>query len=530
MQTVLMIEDEEIEQKAFEKFMEVYFPEVLTIEGARNGIDGIVSVERENPDLLVVDIQMPDMDGLTLIEKIRQNGYAGKVIIQTAYDYFDYVQKALNLGADAYILKPAGTETIRETIRKCLDQKREEQRSACVQQQDRQQLKEMREYIMQDTIGKILVSDAKRNVPVEQLKQLGIEGIPGFFLAVELLGGDADAEMQEKVSSLNDELSKHLDGIPVILRWTNSRRMTVFISSGQAESLVWYQYTARRAMEKISEYLLLKIGIHVRIGAGKAYSTIEELHSSYRESWYAAAQASQEAPFMFYTKGQAIIRYRDFWERLPLNQLDEEGADDSVAVQIVSDFIKCITAFDMESSRYQVLEFWSAFHEHITRNVIGPEAVNFSSADAIKEIQSLQKHQELQEWLEKRMKQLLHSLTGRGVMACNSILRDVLAYIHRHYREDLSLQQISDQAGISSYYLSHLFREQMGCSVTNYIANLRIRQMIRMLHEKELTVKELAEKLGYRDVGYFSRVVKKNTGKTVGEIKRAIKAEKTGRR
>ena len=78
--------------------------------------------------------------------------------------------------------------------------------------------------------------------------------------------------------------------------------------------------------------------------------------------------------------------------------------------------------------------------------------------------------------------------------------------------------------------LSHLFHDGPGLSLTTYIMNLRIQEMIRLLHRKDYTVKELAEQLGYRDAAYFSRVVKKNTGKTVGEIRRAIRMMEKERR
>lgn len=85
------------------------------------------------------------------------------------------------------------------------------------------------------------------------------------------------------------------------------------------------------------------------------------------------------------------------------------------------------------------------------------------------------------------------------------------------------MQRIADQVGISPYYLSHLFHKELKSDFTGYIFQLRMQYMMQLLQKKEYTVRELAEKLGYHDVGYFSRVVKKYTGKTVGEIKRSLK-------
>ena len=108
----------------------------------------------------------------------------------------------------------------------------------------------------------------------------------------------------------------------------------------------------------------------------------------------------------------------------------------------------------------------------------------------------------------------------------NVRLQEALLYIKEHFREDLSLQRIADQVGISPYYLSHLFHKELKSDFTGYIFQLRMQYMMQLLQKKEYTVRELAEKLGYHDVGYFSRVVKKYTGKTVGEIKRSLKKNK----
>lgn len=182
MQKVLMIEDDEIEQKAFQKFMAIYFPEVLLLEGARDGIEGLSIIEREEPDLLILDIQMPDMDGLTLLRMIREKGCKGKIIIQTAYNYFDYAQEALNCRADAYILKPVGTEKLREVIVCCLKEGQEERQAAAARLKEKNQAEKMREYILEDVIGKLLTFEAKQHVPLDWIRQMGIDRLSGFLL------------------------------------------------------------------------------------------------------------------------------------------------------------------------------------------------------------------------------------------------------------------------------------------------------------------------------------------------------------
>ncbi|MGI6010044.1 MAG: response regulator transcription factor [Ruminococcus sp.] len=368
---ILIIEDEEIEQRAFQKFISQFFPEVKLLEGARNGIDGLLTVEEENPDLLLLDIQMPDMDGLTLLKKIREKGYRGKIIIQTAYDYFDYVQTALNQGADAYILKPAADDVMCDTISRCLKALSLEQSSERERQTEKEQLNDMREYIVRETAKKI---------QIRNMSQMFTEG-------------------------------------------------------------------------KISEH------------------------------------------------GSRIIK------------------------EIAESFLKCIKSTDLKTGQRQIMESWSVFWHEVKRMNDSDLPDSIWKAD-MEEIQSKMTREELLHWLEWKIETALLQILNRKEDTYHIFLRQAMSYIKAHYREDISLQQIADEVGISSYYLSHLFSEQVGKSITNYILDLRIQHMFQMLEKEDLTIKELAGELGYRDVAYFSRVVKKSTGKTVGEIKRQIRKSK----
>lgn len=458
MQKVLMIEDDEIEQKAFQKFMAIYFPEVLLLQGARDGIEGLSIIEREEPDLLILDIQMPDMDGLTLLRMIHEKGYKGKIIIQTAYGYFDYVQEALNCGADAYILKPVGTEKLREVILRYLKEGQEERQAAAVRLKEKNQAKKMREYIMEDVIGKLLMFEAKQHVPLDWIRQMGIDRLTGFFIAVQLQNEDnLRDEKQEQIRKSLKSALRELEEETVVLRADAGISYSVFVVSPSVRSLIWYQYAAEKTAEKIKDYFFMNYGVLIRIGVGKAYSEIEKLYISYQESWQAVAMSSRQNPFIFY----------------------QESFTDAELTGISSEFAGEI------------------------------QNLNSASGYSQRDAEKIKRQQEEQ-----------------PASTYNVRLHEALLYIQEHFREDLSLQRIADQVGISPYYLSHLFHKQLKSDFTGYIFQLRMQYMMQLLQKKEYTVRELAEKLGYHDVGYFSRVVKKYTGKTVGEIKRNVKKNK----
>lgn len=73
---------------------------------AADGVEGLKLIREIKPDLVIMDIQMPDMDGLTMLEKVREEKIDCKVIVLTAYSDFNYAKKAIELGIENYLLKP----------------------------------------------------------------------------------------------------------------------------------------------------------------------------------------------------------------------------------------------------------------------------------------------------------------------------------------------------------------------------------------------------------------------------------------
>ena len=97
-----------------------------------------------------------------------------------------------------------------------------------------------------------------------------------------------------------------------------------------------------------------------------------------------------------------------------------------------------------------------------------------------------------------------------------------LTYIEQHYMENLTLDQAAGEIGISSFYLSRLFKQCLDNTFLNILTNLRLTKALELLASEKYTVQEISEMAGYLNVSYFYKLIKKQTGLTVGEIKRLL--------
>ncbi len=118
MHKVLIVEDEELIRRGI--VLTVDWPSIdcVVVGEASNGEEGLREAERLKPSLIVTDLKMPKMDGLTMLKKLRERGDMTDVIILTAYESFEYAQTALRLGAVDFLLKPFHDGELEDAVRR----------------------------------------------------------------------------------------------------------------------------------------------------------------------------------------------------------------------------------------------------------------------------------------------------------------------------------------------------------------------------------------------------------------------------
>lgn len=103
---VLVVDDEPTVRRGIVLGVNWAQMDCVVVGEATNGLEALEAVERYRPGLIISDIRMPQMDGLQMLEALRERGNDAYVILLTAYNDFEYVRSALQLGAVDYLLKP----------------------------------------------------------------------------------------------------------------------------------------------------------------------------------------------------------------------------------------------------------------------------------------------------------------------------------------------------------------------------------------------------------------------------------------
>lgn len=126
---VIVVEDEELVRRGIVLAVDWASVNCAVVGEAANGEQALGIIKEYNPDIIVTDLKMPKMDGIAMIEKLREQGSKADVIILTAYSDFSYAQSAIKLGAVDYLLKPFRDGELEQAINKINRRAREKAES-----------------------------------------------------------------------------------------------------------------------------------------------------------------------------------------------------------------------------------------------------------------------------------------------------------------------------------------------------------------------------------------------------------------
>ncbi|MBD2843959.1 response regulator [Paenibacillus sp. IB182496] len=125
--------------------------------------------------------------------------------------------------------------------------------------------------------------------------------------------------------------------------------------------------------------------------------------------------------------------------------------------------------------------------------------------------------------LEDGAGHLFAALQGKRDNQTRSMMSRIKDYLHaRHAEKSLNLQQVADHVGFSKNYMSHLFKQETGTTVWSYLVGIRMQSARDMLLHSNLKLYEIADRLGYEDAVYFSRLFKEHYGMTPIELKKRM--------
>lgn len=493
---------------------------------ARNGIEALEIAEETMPDIVMTDIKMPYMDGLTLSRKLKQIQPSIRIIILSGFDEFEYAKEAIRLEAEEYILKPVDASELRKTfvrIRESLDTER-----------NRLQNQKMLEQYYLDSLPVLrenfLVSLIQGKVPSDRYSQY-IEDyqvdLHGPLYCAAVLHTSRSHVPPGMNHLLMSMAVKKLAEEKISARWhpcfCTYLSNLVIIFSLQNEEEIHHLTDEMDLFCRLANSVCQAV---VTCGIGQACSALSDLPVSYNGGRQAVS----------YRVIYGSIKAISISEIDPEKNDDVDEADDTDLMEIfkrikVNDrgkLKKSIQAFlerhgrkkSVQSYRLFVLELVGEMFRFARANELDSSSI-FGHDDTIYQDIQTKDLESLHRWMDDICLKMQAVFLTRRNDTTRSFVEKAKDYVSEHYGDaDLSISSVCSTLGVSAAYFSTVFKKETGKTFINYLTEYRMNRAVEMLVSGNEKTYVIAQAVGYSDPNYFSYVFRRQFGVSPSRYKK----------
>lgn len=518
MNTVFIADDELIIRQGLKCIIEWEKLGFQVIGEAANGEDALHFILKEHPDVVMLDIRMPKINGLDVVKEAREQGFTGKVIILSGFSDFKYAQAAIRYGVEYYLSKPIDEEELTNTI---LEIKQNLTKEA----KHKETLEQYRNKARASILYDILVGQQEEY----------------SFDASEL---NLDATEYQVV--IYEKYSHHATTMPYrfsdLLKVTNEDNISYenitmdcnevlllkgsFILKKFQEFLAHYEREQKPQENSPLDSLFITYG--------RVVNSLQDIHISYHE----ALRLLQRR--FFCEHRQHTIGY---------HQLPEENNHIvyELSTKKLQDYCEKLVGFIQTAKRNQVAETLNELEQnlyyakediakiklfltdlylsikekisHLYHNANIPFPGN---AEIIRQIDEKYYLYEIILFFTEQFEMIMRSI---GSPSSSGVMDDIIHYIEHNYMDNIKLETIAPLFGYNSSYLGKIFTKKVGIGFNMFVDKVRIEHSKKLLTETDLKVYEIAEKVGYRNVDYFHTKFKKYVEQSPAEYRKANNLE-----
>ena len=541
---IFLAEDEVIVRETIKRMIPW---EELGFELVGEAADGEMALPlliRQKPDLLITDIKMPFMDGLTLAKLAKKELPELKIVILSGYDDFNYAKQAISIGVEEYLLKPITKNALIERLSEIRSRYEHEKTQKEYYEKFQREMQVYEKNSNRDFFEALVCGSMDMMEVYKKAEKLGLDIVAeAYNILIFTMNSEEDFSGQkegyseweaESLEMLEDFFS---DNTSAMLFRCNIFSYGVLIK-GQKETI---DENTRSCIDEIKKILDRKEQkMQWFVAVGESVERLSQLQKSYHSASRAFSQRYlygenilyyDEMELMEHRSGQADTNDNAYLKNVDVNALNpailqkflSNGLQEETE-NFVKDYFYAIGQEPMESLvfrnyvilnvRFSVLSFLKSLG--CDTEEMEPENTEEILAESGKNIESA---------ITYAKKMISQAITIRDQNSGNknrSILKTAVDFIDEHYMdEDISLNTAANVANVSSNHFSALFSQNMGQTFIEYLTTLRMNKAKELLRCTGMRSSEIAGEVGYKDAHYFSYLFKKTQGMTPSEYRKA---------
>lgn len=510
MMNVFIADDEEIIREGL-KLVVDWNSLGFTICGeASDGEDALKCILEFNPDLVLLDIRMPNLFGTDIVKQAREQNFKGHFIILSGFSDFKYAQAAIRYGVDFYLTKPIDEDELTQAVNAVKNTLQTENQKSNAMNQYREKAKYT---ILRD----ILLNTS--NLTAISLKEINI-----------------NAEVYQVVlyESYNQDSYKLTYSFADLLKVTNQGDNSFeYIKIHQKDVILLKgEFAIKRLQDFLRHYESSpQKGSPLDslfIAYGRQVHTTDEIHCSYKDALNLLTRR------FFCGQNQHTIGF----EQLPNfkdNLYTITSEETNRYCENLCNFIQCSnrsliaeTLHTLERNLFQtkiditdIKLFLTDIYLQIKQNlhhIYSNNNIPFpTNSWVIEFIESRFYLYEIIQFFSEQFEMMINAI---GNTSNQSVWDEIIQYINHNYSDNIKLEEIAPLFGYNSSYLGKIFHKKMGENFNCYLDQVRIKHSQKLLLQNNLKVYEVAEKVGYKNVDYFHKKFKKYVGQSPAEYRK----------
>lgn len=525
---VFLVEDESVIREGLRDKIPWEQYGFSVVGDAADGEMALPLIRKTKPDVLITDIKMPFMDGLSLSKIVHGEFPKTRIIIISGHDDFDYARQAIEVGVEQYLLKPITRMTLRKVLLELKEKIEQDMEQEDYQTQFQNEMHEYEQLSRRRFFEKIFEGKLSVTEIYEEAARRSIElNSPCYnLLLVQLSRKEETGGSEERFMAKQEEVLHYFLRYPqyILFRW-NVNCHGVLIKSDSEQ----IGERTEAALEHIRRVCQEEAYLEWYAAAGRPVERLSMLPQCYRSANHCFAAR-------FLTTGVHILTEESLAGQTTEGEDQKLGSVDSSKMdpEIIRDFLE-------QGSLREVREFVESylqgirealksrmFRDYVVLNIRFTVTAYVQALGASREEyeETLEKRdmnmkpEEVADYFADALETGLSVRDKESSYQSGKTLRKVLDYIDENYaRETLSLNHVADQVNVSANYLSAIFSQSMQKTFVEYVTAKRMEKAKRLLRSTDKSAGEVAAEVGYKDPHYFSFVFKKTQGMSPREYR-----------
>lgn len=539
---IFLAEDEVIVRETIKRMIPW---EDLGFELVGEAADGEMALPlllRQKPDLLITDIKMPFMDGLTLAKVAKKEIPGLKVVILSGYDDFNYAKQAINIGVEDYLLKPITKNALIERLTEIRSRYEHEKTQKEYYEKFHREMQAYEKNSSRDFFEALVSGSMDMMEIYRRSEKLGLDIVAEAYNVLiftmnceEDFSGQREGYSEWEAESLELLEEFFSENTSAMLFRCNIFSYDVLIK-GQKETIEENTRSCVSEIQRIFDRKEQKRQWFV--AAGEPVERLSQIQKSYYSASRAFSQRYLYDENILYYDEMASMEKKNVTEddSTYLQKVDVNALNPAILQKFLSNGL-------LEETENFVKDYFYAigqepleslvFRNYVTLNV------RFSVMSFLKEIgcdtrtleqedtedvlsESSKSLENAIAYAEKIISQAIALRDQNSGNKNRSILKTAVDFIDSHYmEEDMSLNKAANAANVSANHFSALFSQNMGQTFIEYLTNLRMNKAKEYLRCTSMRSSEIAGEIGYKDAHYFSYLFKKTQGMTPSDYRKA---------